>query len=155
MLITLNHQWGRPPWGGIKVLALRSDTHMPANGDKSLDDEWRLFHLTQPMSDLAIVQTVLDRLDRHRQFQPDPLIFAPCAWDDAACTAEAGRLTADPWRLQLATVADSHAIERLVIGPSYTGHSIFLRFFRSLRKVDGKAPSDVIAQLHHDLGSGQ
>lgn len=157
MLITLDSQWTAPAWEGIKVLALLPDTAPPAETGsprKAADraDDWRLFHFTRPRSALAIIQTVLDRLDRHRQFAPDPLIFAAQAMDDADCTAEAARLSADPWRLDLATEPDSRAIRHLVIGHGFTGHRMFLHYFRSLNYIDGLNPSDVVAQLDHYLG---
>lgn len=152
MLITLDHQWIAPAWDGIKVLARLPDTPAQAATDPRHDDDWRVFHFTRPRTSLAILQTVLDRLDRHRQFTPDALLYCSLALDDATCATERDALCADPWHVAITTGPDSHAIERLVIGPAFTGHRMFLHYIRNLSPIDGLDPADVLAQMNHYLG---
>lgn len=152
MLITLDHQWTTPSWEGIKVLARLPETAAQAHTDPGLDDDWRVFHFTRPRSPLAILQTVLDRLDRHRQFTPDALLFCTAALDEASCAAARDRLAGDPWHTALVTGPDNRTIDRLVIGPAFTGHRMFLHYIRNLNPIDALDPAEVLASMNHYLG---
>lgn len=152
MLITLDHQWTTPAWDGIKVLARLPDTPAQRAADPRPDADWRVFHFTRPRTALAILQTVLDRLDRHRQLTQDALLFSTAALDDATCAAARDSIAADPWHTALLPGPDNHMIEHLVIGPAFTGHRLFLQYIRNLSPIDGLDPADVLAQMNHYLG---
>lgn len=152
MLITLDHQWTTPSWEGIKVLARLPETAAQAHTDPGLDDDWRVFHFTRPRSPLAIIQIVLDRLDRHRQFTPHALLFSTAALDDATCAAARDSLASDPWHSAFVPGPDSRTIDRLVIGPAFTGHRMFLHYIRNLSPADALDPAEVLANMNHYLG---
>lgn len=151
MLITLDPHWTTPAWDGIKVLVLLPDAPAPAGPDHARDD-WRVFHYTHPRGSLAILQTLLDRLDRHRQLSPDALLFSAAALDHDNCARERGHLATDPFHTTLVTAPDTGAITRLVIGPGFTSHPMFLRFIRNLSPIDALNPADVLAHMTHYLG---
>ena len=151
MLITLDPQWTEPDWDGIKVLVLLPETPAPAGPDHARDD-WRVFHFTHPRGPLAILQTVIDRLARHRQLNPDALLFSVAAPDPGTCAQERDHLATAPFHTTLVTGPDNRTIERLVIGPGYTSHPAFARFIRNLSPIDALDPAEVLANMAHYLG---
>ena len=152
MLITLDHQWTTPSWDGIKVLVRLPETAAQDQTDRNLDDDWRVFHFTRPRTALAILQIVLDRLDRHRQFTPDALLFSTAALDDATCTDTRNSIAADPWHTALVPGPDDHSVGHLVIGPGFTGHSMFMQYIRNLSPIDALVPAEVLANMNRYLG---
>ena len=151
MLITLDHRWTSPDWEGIKVLACRPGTAAPDHRQTDPNTDWRVFHFTQTHRPLAILQIVLDRLERHCQFIPDALLFAPAALDPATCTALRDSIAADPFHSAVLTDADA-SITQLVIGPGLTHHRMFGHFIRNLSPIDQLDVDDVLAQMQHYLG---
>lgn len=151
MLITLDHRWTRPEWEGIKVLACLSGTTAPDHSHAGPNTDWRVFHFTKDHRPLAILQIVLDRLERHRQFAPGALLFSTTALDRATCTALCEAVTADPYHSAVLTDDDAR-ITQLVIGPGLTAHRMFVHFIRNLSPIDQLDPADVLAQMQHYLG---
>ena len=151
MLITLDHHWTHPEWEGVKVLACLPDRAAPDHSQTDPKTDWRVFHFTQTCSPLAILQTVLDRLERHRQITPDALLLSTTALDRAACAALRDTIAADPYHSALRIEADD-SIAQLVIGPGFTGHRLFVHFIRNLSPIDQLDPEDVLAQMQHYLG---
>ena len=151
MLITLDHHWTRPEWEGIKVLACLPGTAAPDHSQTDPGTDWRVFHFTQACRPLAILQTVLDRLERHRQITSDALLLSTTALDRASCAALRDTIAADPYHSALRTDADD-SIAQLVIGSGYTRHRLFVHFIRNLSPIDQLDPDDVLAQMQHYLG---
>lgn len=152
MLITCDGDWGAPAWAGLKIRALLPENaSIPAN--KSTDTgEWRVFRFTRPRSGLSILQTVLDRLDRCQQIAPGPLLFFAVRPDDDTLAACAERLTQDPWLLDAEVAPDTTILQHMALGAGYTGHPMFIHYFRSLSYTDSLDPADVLAQLHTYMG---
>jgi hypothetical protein len=151
VLITLDHRWTRPEWEGIKVLACLPGTAAPDHSHTDPSTDWRVFHFTKAHRPLAILQTVLDRLERHRQFAPGALLFSTTALDRATCTALRETVTADPYHSAVLTDDDAR-ITQLVIGPGFTAHRMFVHFIRNLSPIDQLDVDDVLAQMQHYLG---
>lgn len=152
MLITCDGEWAAPAWAGLKVRALLPDeAHIPSS--KSTDaGDWRVFRFTRPRSGLSILQTVLDRLDRHQQISPEPLLFFAVQPDDDTLAAYVERLAQDPWLLDAEVTQDTTILQHMALGAGYTGHPMFIHYFRSLTYTDSLDPADVLAQLHTYMG---
>lgn len=152
MLITCDGEWTARAWAGLKVRVLLPENASIPDNRPTDNSDWRVFRFTRARSGLSILQVVLDRLDRYQQIVPGPLLFcaAPPEGDTLATFVE--RLTHDPWLLEAETTPDTTILQHMALGAGYTGHPMFIHYFRSLTYTDSLDPADVVAQLQTYMG---
>lgn len=152
MLITCDGVWAAPSWAGLKVRALLPENASIPEKSPTDSGDWRIFRFTRPRSGLTILQTVLDRLDRCQQIAPGPLLFCAVQPEDDTLAAYVERLAQDPWLLDAEMTPETTILQRMALGAGYTGHPMFIHYFRSLSYTDSLDPADVLAQLHTYMG---
>lgn len=157
MLITMDSQWATPAWPGLKVLVRVGDTPAAAlpQFEPNLPDDtsdWRVFYLTRTFAPLSLLQLVLDRLDRHRQFTPAPILLSPTRRDAQACAAALARTSDDPWLLELDNDPETGVLDHLLIGPGYAANPLFAQFFRALQSPEEQPLPSVLEQIPLYLG---
>lgn len=152
MLITCDGDWAAPAWTGLKVRAMLPD-NSNSTANRTFDTgDWRIFRFTRRRSGMSILQTVLDRLDRHQQITAGPLLFSATQPEDDTFTACVERLATDPWLLEAETTPDTTILQHMALGTGYTGHPMFIHYFRSLTYTESLDPADVLTQLNTYMG---
>ncbi len=148
----MDSAWASPAWPGHKILVRVGDTPAltPAQIAQLLPDstsDWRLFHLTRPFAPLALLQLVIDRMDRHRQFSAEAILLSPHRLAPEDCAAALDRVGTDPWCLDVVTDPETGHLARLMIGAGYAGHHLFVQFFRALQAADSQPLTQVLDQM--------